>query len=154
MTPQPITALAALRPGDRIRIVLTDGTVQDHVVDEVNGTTVTTHAPVAYAMGGVVSKYTAEGDDRIPAVLGGCRHGSEGFDPDPDDLTRAQLVEMDPMLSAVGEALDEWLHMHHGILSSHHNAGHFWTLLHEHGYRIVPNEPMPDLADIMPAATD
>lgn len=69
----------------------------------------------------------------------------EDYEPDPDDLTRAQLAESDPMLSAVAETLDDWLVAHHGILSSHHNAGHFWTLLHERGYRIVENEVFPPL---------
>ena len=78
----------------------------------------------------------------------------EDYEPDPDDLTRAQLAESDPMLRAVADALDDWLHVNHGITSSHHYAGHFWTLLHECGYRIVPNEPMPDFADVMTAATD
>lgn len=75
-------------------------------------------------------------------------------DPDPDDLTRAQLAESDPMLRAVADALDDWLHANHGITCSHHHAGHFWTLLHEYGYRIVPNEPIPDLLDVLPAPID
>lgn len=138
--PEPIIDPSLLKPGDPIRIVLTDGTVYDHVVGDVNGTTITTHLPVSAVLGGMDS----------PPVYS----NPEDYEPDPDDLTRAQLAESDPMLRAVADALDEWLWKEHQVASSHHGAGHFWTLLHEHGYRVVPNEPMPDLADVLPAATD
>jgi hypothetical protein len=110
----------------------------DHVVGDVNGTTITTHLPVAAVLSGIASP---------PAYS-----NPEDYEPDPDDMTRDQLAESDPMLYAVAESLDDWLVMHHGILSSHHNAGHFWTLLYEHGYRIVPNEPMS--FPLLPPPTD
>lgn len=126
---RPIPDPSALKPGDPIRIVLTDGTVHGHIVSDVNGTTITTHLPVASIAVGWFDG-TAE-----PMT------NPEDFEPDPDDLTRAQLAESDPMLYAVALVLDDWLHDNHGIMSSHHNAGSFWTLLHGRGYRIVPNEP-------------
>jgi hypothetical protein len=127
--PEPIADPSVLKPGDPIRIVLTDGTVYDHVVGDVNCTTITTHLPVVSIAAGWFD------GTRAPMA------NPEDYEPDPDDLTRAQLAESDPMLAAVGNALDEWLHAHHGILSSHHNAGHFQRLLYEYGYRVVPNEP-------------
>jgi hypothetical protein len=74
-------------------------------------------------------------------------------EPDPDDLTRAQLAESDPLLYDVALALDDWLHFNHGVLSSHHNAGHFWTLLHERGVGLVREDP-PDFEPLLPPSTD
>lgn len=72
---------------------------------------------------------------------------------DPDDLTRAELAEYAhlPWL-AVSDALDEWNHRLHGVLSSHAGVGLFLRLLHEAGWQVVPVEPVP--APMLPTPTD
>lgn len=74
-------------------------------------------------------------------------------EPDADDLTRDQLAETDPLLYDVATALDDWLHANHGVVSSHHYAGHFWTLLHERGVGLVREEP-PSLEALLPPPID
>lgn len=62
----------------------------------------------------------------------------EDFQPDPDDLTRAELAEYAHLpWSAVSDALDEWNARLHGVLSSAHGVGLFLDLLHEYGWQIT-----------------
>lgn len=75
-------------------------------------------------------------------------------EPEPDDLTRAQLAEYDPMWSAVADTLDEWMIRMHGIMSSHHNAGLFLELLALQGYRVERMEPPTPVEQLLPAPTE
>jgi hypothetical protein len=78
----------------------------------------------------------------------------EDYQPDPDDLTRAQLAETDPMWRAVADTLDEWLHRMHGITSGQHNAGVFLEWLALNGYEVVAKTALPSLAELLPVAVD
>jgi len=63
---------------------------------------------------------------------------AEDYEPDPDDLTRAELAELAHLpWSDLAEVLDEWSHRLHGALSSAHGVGLFLDLLGEHGWEIT-----------------
>lgn len=75
----------------------------------------------------------------------------EDYQPEPDDLTRAELDELAHLpWAAVACALDEWNHRLHGVLSSAHGVGLFLDLLNEAGWHLVRNEAPIEL----PAPTD
>ena len=77
----------------------------------------------------------------------------ENYEPDLDDLTRAQLREIDKLPGDVAGVLDEWLATQHGVFSSHHGVGSFLDGLAAAGYRVTPI-PRSDIADLLPPATD
>lgn len=75
----------------------------------------------------------------------------EDFEPDPDDLTRAELAELAHLPWAdVAGVLDDWNAQLHGTHSSAHGVGLFLDLLNEAGWHLVRNEPPIEL----PAPTD
>lgn len=78
----------------------------------------------------------------------------EDYEPDLDDLTRAELYEIGDMPGVVAAVLDDWLHQCHGVLSSNHNAGTFLDLLAAEGFRVTPIDPGPSIKQLLPAATD
>lgn len=75
---------------------------------------------------------------------------ADEYEPEPDDLTRAQLAEHDPMWSALAVVLDEWLLRQHGVTSGSHGVGLFLELLSFDGYRIEPIDPGPPLDELLP----
>lgn len=89
-----------------------------------------------------------------PAPIGPDYNG-DWPDPEPDDLTREQLAEHDPMWRAVADTLDEWLSRLHGVTSSHHNTGAFLDFLALQGYQVtaIP-KPLPDFATLVPGYLD
>lgn len=79
----------------------------------------------------------------------------EDYEPDPDDLTRAELAELAHLpYGAVAEALDAWLARNHGILSSHHHAGDFLDELAARGWEVVPKPPVPSLDELLEPSKD
>lgn len=76
----------------------------------------------------------------------------QDYEPDLDDLTRSQLYELG-MPGVVADALDDWLHAQHGMMSSHHGVGTFLEALAAEGYRVTPIVA-PSMAEMLPAATD
>jgi hypothetical protein len=77
----------------------------------------------------------------------------ENYEPDLDDLPRAQLREFGDMPGDVADVLDEWLAAQHGVFSSHHGVGSFLDGLAAVGYRVTPI-PQSDIADLLPPAVD
>ncbi len=75
--------------------------------------------------------------------------------PDLDRMPRAELreTELGDMPGDVAEALDDWLHRNHGVLSSSHNVGDFLDELAARGYRVTKIE-VPTFDDLLPASTD
>lgn len=73
----------------------------------------------------------------------------EDYEPDPDDLTREELAEHNPMWRAVADTLDEWLHRMHGVTSSNHFAGSFLDWLAMNGYRVEPIDPGPPIEEVL-----
>jgi hypothetical protein len=49
--------------------------------------------------------------------------------------------EMPPLIRAVSDALDDYLHRHHGIITSHTNPETLIAALRDEGYDIVPAAP-------------
>lgn len=75
----------------------------------------------------------------------------DGYSPDPDDLTRAELAELAHLpWSDLAEVLDEWLHREHGVTSSHHHVGLFLELLSERGWQVTRVEPIPPIGQLPP----
>lgn len=75
-------------------------------------------------------------------------------DPDLDDLTRAQLHELDGPAGPVADVLDDWRYRHHGIMSSAHHVGSFLDLLAAEGWRITKIDPGPPIEQLLPPPTD
>ncbi len=78
------------------------------------------------------------------------------FEPDLDDLPRAQLREgsLGDMPGDVADVLDEWLFEQHGVASSHHHVGAFLDALADRGYRVTRIDPGPPLSELLPPAPD
>jgi hypothetical protein len=65
----------------------------------------------------------------------------EDYQPDPDDLTRAELAELAHLpWSDVADVIDEWNHRLHGVTSGSHGVGLFLDLLNEAGWHLERNE--------------
>lgn len=81
-------------------------------------------------------------------------HPCDLFEPDLDDLTRAELWEHDERAAITAEVLDDWLHTQHGVISGAHCVGSFLELLADRGYRVTAIDPGPPLEELLPAAVD
>lgn len=79
----------------------------------------------------------------------------ENYEPDLDDLPRAQLREgsLGDMPGDVADVLDAWLFEQHGVASSHHYVGAFLELLAERGYQVTRTES-PAFESLLSPATD
>jgi hypothetical protein len=77
-------------------------------------------------------------------------YNPEDFEPDLDDLSRGELHELG-MPGVVSDVLDDWLHDHHGVTSSHHGVGAFLEALAAEGYRVEKIE-VPSFVDLLPAS--
>ena len=75
-------------------------------------------------------------------------------DPDLDDLTRAQLHELNGPAGPVADVLDEWLFRNYGITSSSHGVGLFLDLLAVEGWRVTKIDPGPPLDELLPPPTE
>jgi hypothetical protein len=79
----------------------------------------------------------------------------EDYEPDLDDLTRADLAELAHLpWSKLSDVLDEWLHRAHGVTSSRHHVGLFCDLLGENGLEVRFADPVPDIAALLGKAVD
>lgn len=80
----------------------------------------------------------------------------EDFEPDLDDLPRAQLREgwLGDMPGDVADVLDQWLFEQHGVASSHHGVGSFLDALAVVGYRVTPIDPGPPIEMPFPTSID
>jgi hypothetical protein len=78
----------------------------------------------------------------------------DDYEPDPADLTRAELAEYAHQpWAAVAETLDEWNARMHGTFSSAHGAGLLLDLLALHGWEVTPKPAVPPLDQLLPAST-
>lgn len=79
----------------------------------------------------------------------------EDFEPDLDDLTRAELAELAHLpWSDLVAVLDEWALRAHGVTSSHHNVGLFADLLALTGWEVTRKPEVPPLDQLLQPATD
>lgn len=76
------------------------------------------------------------------------------YEPDLDELPRAQLHELDGPAGPVADVLDEWLLRTHGVMSSAHNTGLFLDLLADAGYRVTEIGPVPSIDELLPPPTN
>jgi hypothetical protein len=79
----------------------------------------------------------------------------EDYEPEPDDLTRAELAELAHLpWSDLAETLDEWNIRLHATHSSAHGVGLFLDLLNERGWRVVPLPAAASIGDLLPPPTE
>lgn len=95
---------------------------------------------------------------RLQAEFARMRHEDrELYEPDPDDLTRAELAEYAHLpWSAVAETLDDWLTCRQNERpgTNGHHVGTFLDLLAARGYRVTAIEPLPPIETLLGAPTE